>query len=82
MIRDVFAPLRTIPNGNDAKPRRKTVGQIKLPEEDDSDTTSPDHPFRFWINDDDDGGDTQGSGVPLASSNNGAIISSNRRTEP
>ena len=29
-------------------------GQIKLPSEDDSDATSKDKPFRFWINDDDD----------------------------
>ncbi len=29
-------------------------GEIKLPSEDDSDATSADKPFRFWINDDDD----------------------------
>ena len=47
-------------------------GQIKLPEEDDSDATSPNHPFRFWINDDDDGGDTQGSDIPMPDSTDAA----------
>jgi len=32
--------------------------------EDDSDVTSADNPYRFWINDDDDWGDIQGDDIP------------------
>ncbi|MBI5382385.1 MAG: hypothetical protein HZA31_10840 [Opitutae bacterium] len=40
-------------------------GQIELPGDSPNDTTSRDKPFRFWINDDNDSGDTLGDDIPL-----------------
>ena len=39
-------------------------GKITLSGKNYSDQTTPDAPFRFWINDDDDSGDCDGDGVP------------------
>jgi hypothetical protein len=49
-------------------------GTITLASEDASDTTSPDQPFRFWINDDNDSGDMGGSDISGASSPNGQQV--------
>lgn len=40
-------------------------GTITLASEDATDTTSADKPYRFWINDDIDKGDTDGSDIPI-----------------
>jgi hypothetical protein len=51
-------------------------GQIKLPSEDNSDATSADNPFRFWINDDDDdsGEDINGDDTPGAAAPDGQQV--------
>ncbi len=48
-------------------------GQISL---DDGDKTSSTHPFRFWINDDNDSGDTGGNDVP-----DQPVMSANYKTD-